>query len=235
VTSGATSQNTNIVENDFYSPDTSSDDISLNIGSMNEWSYSDLLSKPEVAKALSQRRIKIKDDRKYTIDTVGRFVDFLSIPPTEPITPFEQLFIFESDQRKHLIENVKNIPHPYAEKIYYRLKNLEKASEEEYPNTKLISVDSLYGFKNFLDEFERLNLKYPDVTVTPLGSIRIQWQNNKDYYLSVEFTSNQEVKIVLFTPDSNIKGKIIRLAVKMPIVSTFDNLQPYKVLTWITE
>lgn len=218
--SGATSQDTNIAENDFF---------------CDEWCYTDFLSNPDVVKTPSQRMRKIADDRRYTIDTVGRYIENFSTLSTEPSTPFEQLFIFESDQRKHSIENVKNIPHPYAEKVYHRLKNLEKASEEEYPNTQLISVDSLYGFKKFLNEFERLNLKYPDVTLTPLGNIRMQWQKNKDYYLSVEFTSNQEVKIVLFTPDSNIKGKIIRLAVKMPIVSTFDNLQPYKVLTWITE
>jgi len=229
VTSAATLPNTDTAENDIFIQDTSSDSIS--------WSDKYLLSTSGKARELPQARYKkVSHELMHTIDTVGSFVDYsYPIPAYEANTPFGQLFALEADQRKDLIEKIKNIPLPYVEKVYYRLNNLEKASEEEFPNTKLISVDSLYGFKKFLDEFGRLNLKYPDITLTPLGNIRIQWQPNKEHYLSVEFISNQEVKIVLFTPDSNIIGKISRISAKMPIVSTFDNLQPYKVLTWISE
>ena len=231
VTSAATLPNTNTAENEIFIQDTSSD--------LTSWSDRDLLRTPGMTWELPQVRYKkFSHELRYPIDidTVGSLGDYsYPIPSYETNTPFEQLFDLESEKRKDLIEKVKYLPLPYAEKAYYRLNILEKASEEEFPNTKLISVDSLYGFKKFLDEFARLNLKYPDITLTPLGKIRIQWQPNKEHYLSVEFISTQEVKIVLFTPDSKIIGKISRISAKMPIVSIFNNLQSYKVLTWIAE
>ena len=228
VTSAATLPNTETTENDIFIQDTSSDSIS--------WSDKDLLGTPGKACELTQARYKnFSHELMHTIDidTVGSLVDYF--PAYEANTPFGQLVYLEAEKRKDLIEKVKYIPLPYAEKIYHRLNVLIEASEEEYPNTRLTSVDSLYGFIKFLKEFGKMNLQYPDITLTPLGNIRIQWQRDKEHYLSVEFISNQEVKIVVFTPDRKIVGKISRISAKMPIVSIFDNLQPYKVLTWIAE
>ncbi|MBA3965641.1 MAG: hypothetical protein H0X47_07685 [Nitrospirales bacterium] len=204
------------------------------------WSNEDLLwaegkplqRTPVSLKKFQNKRINIRD----TVNTVGSLVEYsYSIDIYEDNTPFEQLIDIEDKERKDLIEGARRSSLPYAEKIYHRLNILTEASEEEYPNTDLISVDSLYGFLKLFKEFEKLNFKYPEITLTPLGNIRIQWQGDKEHYLSVEFISNQEVKIVLFTPDNKVIGKISRISAKMPIVSIFENLQPYRVLTWITE
>lgn len=229
VTLATTPLNTGTAEDEIFDQDTASDFIS--------WPQNDLVSDSGYELSLSQLTYKKTPyEQMQTIDTVSNQIEFLYLKSTyEAETPFEQLFALENDKRKDLIEKIKEIPLPNSEKVYFRLNNLEKASEEEFPNTKLISVDSLYGFKKFLYSFASLNLKYPDITLTPNGNVRIQWQTDKDHYLSVEFISNQEVKIVVFTPDSNIIGKICRVSARMPIVSTFDNLQPYKVLTWIAE
>lgn len=232
VSSNATLPNTDTNEYETFSQDASSYSI--------QWSNEDLLYTAGKAWELNPARYKkIQNELTNTIDTVdtvGSLVDFsYSIHGYEANTPFEQLFALEDEKRMDLIEGVKNSSLPYTEKIYNRLNKLIEASEEEYPNTELTSTDSLYGFIKFLKEFEKLNIKYPDITLTPLGKIRIQWQTDREHYLSLEFISNQEVKIVLFTPDNKIIGKISRISAKMPIVSISDNLQPYKVLTWITE
>lgn len=226
--STATMPNTDTVEYDIFSQDASSYSIL--------WSNEDLLCTTGKAWELTPVRFKKTQNKLInTVDTVGSLVDYsYSIHAYEANTPFGQLFDWEDEKRMDLIEGVRKSSLPYTDKIYHRLNKLIEASEEEYPNSKLTSIDSLYGFIKFLKEFEKLNIQYPDITLTLLGNIRIQWQRDRVHYLSVEFISNQEVKIVLFSPDSKIIGKISRISAKMPIVSIFDNLQSYNVLDWIT-
>jgi hypothetical protein len=225
--SGATSRSTNIPGKDFLSQEHLIDDISSTGGIIFvgcSTNISDWVSLPYYGKT------KFPDDTRYSIDTVGETINLFPNPFTDPLTPFEQLSTLEEDEREKLLEKIKSFSLTYAKRIFDRLKDLDSASKEEYPNTKLISVESIFGFKKFLEQFAKFNFKYPDITLTPLGNIRIQWQTSKVNYLSIEFISNQESKIVLFTPDQNIVGKIIRLAVKTPIVSIFKNLDRKSVV-----
>jgi len=150
-------------------------------------------------------------------------------------TPFGQLLARENNERRRLIVNVKDTRIPYANRLFNRLLSLESATEEEYPYTERISVDSLKGFVKFLKEFNDLNLKYPDITVTPSGNIQSEWQTDQEHYFSIEIISPQEVKVVLFTPDTKVLGKVSRIAIKMSIVSIFENLLSFNILGWVAE
>lgn len=233
--SAATVQNSEILPHKYVATTTSTSDLKKDLG-----------EKEIPVRILSDTNFVVTEKTQFKVilpsqwisafsnnspETIERDVDWIFESPT----PFDQFLSVENNERRFLIQNVKNPEISHANRIFDRLVFLESATEDEYPYTELISVDSLNGFLNFLKEFKNLNLKYPDITITPDGNIHSQWQEGKECYLSIEFVSPQEVKVVVFTPDSMVMGKITRIAAKMSILSIFENLSPYNILTWISE
>lgn len=169
-----------------------------------------------------------------TLEFATDSISWLSRSPSEPQTPFGEFDTREKEKRARLIKNVERLGIPHAERIFHRLSSLHSTTEEEYPYTELISVDSLSGFVKFLTEYQTMNFKYPDISITPSGNIHCQWPIDKAHYLSFETTSSQEAKIVLFAPDSKVLGKVSRWAASMSIVSIFTNLSNHNVESWVT-
>ena len=79
------------------------------------------------------------------------------------------------------------------------------------------------------------SLKYPDTSITIEGNIRIQWQQNKNHHLAIEFISDTEAKFVLFAPDPKLPVKTARISGKVSIYSIVITIEPYNALKWSTE
>jgi len=77
--------------------------------------------------------------------------------------------------------------------------------------------------------------KYPDTTITPDGNIRIQWQQDKNHHLAIEFILENMLKFVVFSPDPSHSMKIARITVLVTIDSFIIAIEPYKALEWSTE
>ena len=156
---------------------------------------------------------------------------YIEIPVLD--RPFEVLLESDLKTRKRLMEEVKTLPLSYAERLYKRICYLNEVTEEEYPSEELISTQSLEGFIKFIKS--PVHFKYPDITITPDGNIRIQWQQDKNHHLAVEFISHTEAKYVVFSPDPVHPVKTARISGKVSIDSVIIAIQPFKALEWSTE
>ena len=148
-------------------------------------------------------------------------------------SPFDKIFYSEESKRNIFIKSINNLRFHYAEKLQRRIEILNEVSKEEYPNEKLISINSLEGLLKFFNQNE--SFKYTETTITSDGNIRIQWQKDIKNHFALEFISNNEVKFVLFVPDIKNPVKIARIAGKISIESILPVIEPYNVLSWLTE
>ncbi len=147
-------------------------------------------------------------------------------------SPFDIMFNKEWDNRYKLIGKIKELDIPYSEKLYKRILFLNEAVEEEYPNEKLITVNSIEGFLKFLDIYKEL--RYPEITITPNGNIRIQWQDTSRQHMGIEFISESEIKYVIFVPDPKIHAKTARMAGKVSINSFKLVVKPFQLMEFFS-
>ncbi len=153
-----------------------------------------------------------------------------SVELPDTVSPFDILSDSEQEKRRSLIEEIKEIPRSYAQKLYRRIQLLNESAEEEYPYEELLSPKSLEGFLKFMKRKEPF--KYPDTTITPDGNIRIQWQQDQNHHLAIEFISDTEAKVVVFAPDPAHPMKVARASFRLSRDSVIDAIAPCDALKW---
>jgi len=191
------------------------------------------ITSAEPAAELLIRFSKLEEEHKITTSW-GAFAwigPVVELPTT--ISPFDLLYCSEHKKRNKLIEEVKALPRLYAERLYRRIKLLSEVAVDEYPNEEMLSANSLEGFLKFIKRQEPF--KYPDTTMTPNGNLRIQWQQDENHHLAIEFISDIEAKIVIFAPDPVHPTKAARASFRLSIDSIINAIAPFGVLEWATE
>ena len=177
----------------------------------------------------------ISEEQDFSIPFAGVRPEGLLFPiiprKAKAESPFDSLFDAEQRKRKKLIEEIKKLRFAYAQRLHKRIKLLAEEAEEEYPYEELLSVTSLEGFLKFI---RQNSFKYPDATISPNGHIRIQWQQDKDHHLAIEFISDTEAKIVVFAPDPVHPHKVARASIRSSIDGVINVIDPF-ALDWTTE
>lgn len=151
----------------------------------------------------------------------------------EPESPFDKLEELLNDDEKVLeiilhVRNQLNIN--FARQLANRLKFLFDASKEECPEEVAILPESLRNFVGFLQS--AINLKYPDVVLSPSKNIRAQWRTGPNRHFAVEFLPTGDAHFVIFSPDPMHPEKTIRMSGLASVDSLMETVQPHGVLTW---
>jgi len=148
-------------------------------------------------------------------------------------SPFEDLLERNRKQRERLLGVLKVSDMPHAERIAGRLGFLATAADDSYPDEAPMSVSSLEGFLGFWRDSKPM--KYPDITLSPRGNIRVQWQPERTRHLAIEFLNRGDAKVVVFAPDPSKPKKIARAAATAAIPSIAEIVQPYKAFDWVKD
>ena len=122
---------------------------------------------------------------------------------------------------------------PFAGKLVSRLEALREISEEEFPEQEPISPYSLRDFITFIESLN--DVKYPSVVLTYEGNIRSEWTVARNKHLALEFTGDNDVRFVVFSPDSSEPYKTNRVAGVSTINSIYEQVAPYGVFNWVIE
>ncbi|MCK4618543.1 MAG: hypothetical protein KAT52_01220 [Desulfobacterales bacterium] len=154
----------------------------------------------------------------------------------EPESPFDKLEELLNDDEKVLeiilhVRNQLNIN--FARQLANRLKFLFDASKEEYPEEVAILPESLRNFVGFLQS--AINLKYPDVVLSPSKNIRAQWRTGPNRHFAVEFLPTGDAHFVIFSPDPMHPEKTIRMSGLASVDSLMETVQPHGVLSWSSQ
>ena len=134
----------------------------------------------------------------------------------------------DTSERQDIVNQIRTMNFQCAEEIYNRLVNLIELTEEEYPDTQLVSVDSLKDFKKFL-ELSGWWIR-PKIGATDDGTIAVEWYIDDSHHLSIEFIGNEKIKYIMFITTE--KSGIIRGL--SSIEHFFEINSVFKVREWIT-
>lgn len=158
------------------------------------------------------------------------------ISPQEPVETegaFDKLDQIKKAETRQVLDNIRKIPIENAERIYSRLLSLVENAEEEYPDEELVSVSSLRGFEKFLKS--EYQWKYPDIVVSPEGNIVVEWFEDKNHHVAIEFIGQATAKLVMLVPDIKLKSKVVPVVTKPRVESIPEAVKPYDVLSWVTQ
>ena len=149
-----------------------------------------------------------------------------------PNSPFEALDdkLADMDKVKKLINHVRLEERiPYSREITDKLNYLFDAVNDD-PEEDPISPESM---KSFISFFKRTpNLKLPEIVLTPSNEIRAQWRVSNNRHFAVVFLPNEDVRFVLFKPNSKDPDKIDRMSGMTSVDSLFEIVQLHNVFEW---
>jgi hypothetical protein len=189
----------------------------------------------EVAKdtIISLRSVRSKTSEHINLDTSltlkGYSADTI-FPASD--SPFDELDEKLTDEKKikKLIDYVrKESKIQFSQELAVRLDFLQEAVGED-PDEVPISPESLRNFISFLRR--TLNLKYPNVVLTPSNEIRAQWRTAPNRHFAVVFLSTGEARFVIFTPNPKNPDKIDRLSGITSVDSLMETVKPHRILEW---
>ena len=180
------------------------------------------------------RRIFISARRpKSPVTTESSLEDDMFFEPKSPFDKLEEL-LNDDEKVLEIILHVRNqLNINFAQQFADRIKFLFDASKEEYPEEVAILPESLRNFVGFLQS--TINLKYPDVVLSPSKNIRVQWRTGPNRHFAVEFLPTGDAHFVIFSPDPRHPEKTIRLSGLASVDSLMETVQPHGVLSWSSQ
>ena len=149
-----------------------------------------------------------------------------------PESPFDALDEKLSDEEKirRLIDYIRDKSNiQFAPELAARVEFLHQAVMED-PDETPISPKSLSNFIGFLQE--ALNLRSPDIVLTPSNEIRAQWRTAPNRHFAVVFLPTGEARYVIFTPNLRDPDKIDRLSGTTSVDTLMETAEPHSVLDW---
>lgn len=95
------------------------------------------------------------------------------------------------------------------------------ADAESDPEFSELSMQSQQSFEAFWALNSNLNLKLPDITLTPDGDVYARWSAADGNVFSAHFLAGHRVKGVLFKPDAEAPGQKVRKLIKSTPIDSF--------------
>jgi len=125
------------------------------------------------------------------------------------------------------------LPVPYRARLASRLRELQKAVQEEELDGCGIAVGSLHNFIELLKAHPAL--RWPALSVTPDGDIYASWKSGPDQVFSIHFLPDGKVRFVIFRPNDKHPGQAIRLSGTATVDVIISVAAPHGVLAWASE
>jgi hypothetical protein len=119
---------------------------------------------------------------------------------------------------------------PNNESLANRILDLFKMEKEDNPNSPGISVDSLSNFYDFLTMY--LKIKKPSLTLSPDYNIYASWKSDQHLF-SIHFLPNDEIRFVLFKPNSRHPGQKIRVSGTATNDTLIKAIPPDSLNNWV--
>jgi hypothetical protein len=102
------------------------------------------------------------------------------------------------EQFESLLADIAASEHEHAARLASRLQYLAQSCAEDYEGRRL-SLESADALSRYLAG--RPSLGWPELTVTPAGKLYAEWQWGDRCRFSVEFSSLQDVRFIVFRPN----------------------------------
>jgi len=119
---------------------------------------------------------------------------------------------------------------PQIDRLLIRLEFLRSiASQEGEP----LKWNSVTDFLRFLASHSWA--KYPQVMITPRGTLRAEWRCARNKHFASEFLGDGQCSFVLFANDLAEPERIARISGTVSMRSLLDTVKPHKVLSWIQD
>lgn len=139
------------------------------------------------------------------------------------------------DEEKNVQELIFRIKQcnsiPYNDSVARRLQILVQTVKDE--DMSIISNKSLFYFYLFLKDL--INIKLPDISISPEYNIYISWKSTDNRVFSVHFLPDSSANFVIFKPNRQHSGKVIRIYGKTTYDGLFNIAESNGVIEWITE
>lgn len=125
------------------------------------------------------------------------------------------------------------LPVQYRARLASRVRELQKALQEEELDGGGIAVGSLHNFVELLKAHPAL--RCPAVSVTPDRNIYASWKSGADRVFSIHFLPDGKVRFVIFRPNDKHPGQAIRLSGTATVDVIIGVAVPHGVLAWASE
>jgi hypothetical protein len=116
---------------------------------------------------------------------------------------------------------------PQIDRLLDRLDLLESDAREE---GECLNQSSIIEFLQFLSAHSWA--RYPQLTVTPRGTIRAEWKAGRNKHFASEFFGNGQCGYVLFVNDQADPDMIARFSGIVSVKSLLNSIINHDVLTW---
>jgi len=121
----------------------------------------------------------------------------------------------------------------YRARLASRLRELQKAVQEEELDGRGIAVGSLHNFIELLKAHPAL--RCPAVSVTPDRNIYASWKSGPDQVFSIHFLPDGKVRFVIFRPNDKHPSQAVRLSGTATVDVIMSVAAPHGVLAWASE
>lgn len=146
------------------------------------------------------------------------------------LTAFGERDTLRQSELKRIVQSVRaSSVQTYGLKLANRLETLIEAYADENRG-RLLSADSLRDLIRFLEI--NSTFRYPTVTVTPAGNLYAQWKRGDDKLLSIHFLPTGDARFVIFKPNPQHAGRIVRISGSATADVLADAVMPYGVQEW---
>jgi len=125
------------------------------------------------------------------------------------------------------------LPDRYRQKLSARIRELQQAVKEEELDGLGIDAGSLGHFVDLLKALP--TLRCPTVSVTPERNIYASWKAGRDRVFSIHFLPDGRVRFVIFYPNTEHAGEVIRVSGVATADVVIDVVAPHGILSWATE
>ncbi len=142
--------------------------------------------------------------------------------------------VADEQSAEEIIWRVQTVlPVQYRARLASRLRELQKAVQEEELDGGGIVVGSLHNFVELLKAHPAL--RCPAVSVTPDRNIYASWKSGADRVFSIHFLPDGKVRFVIFRPNDKHPGQAIRLSGTATVDVIIGVAAPHGVLAWASE
>jgi hypothetical protein len=142
--------------------------------------------------------------------------------------------ITDDESVEELIWRVRTmLPVPYRARLASRLRELQRAVQEEELDGRGIAVGSLQNFIELLKAHPAL--RCPAISVTPDGNIYASWKSGPNEIFSINFLPDGKVRFVIFHPNNKHPGEAIRQSGTATVDVIIGVAAPHGVLAWASE
>ena len=142
--------------------------------------------------------------------------------------------IAEEQSVDEIIRRIRTtLPDRYGQKLSARINELQQAVKDEELDGRGIDAGSLSHFVGVLKAYPAF--RCPTVSVTPDRNIYASWKSGKDRVFSVHFLPNGSVRFVIFYPNTEHPGDVIRVSGVATADVVVKVAVPHGILSWATE